>query len=43
MFKSGEAQKMARPLDIDDLDDEDMEILEKFAEQEERAKGRNLQ
>lgn len=43
MFASGEAQKLARPLDFDDLDEEDYEILEKFAEQEENAKGRNLQ
>ena len=43
MFASGEAQEMARPLDFDDLDDEDLEILEKFAQQEEVAKGRKLQ
>lgn len=43
MFASGEAQKMARPLDLDDLDDEDLEILEKMAQQEENARGRNLQ
>lgn len=43
MFTSGEAQKLARPLDIDELDDEDLELLEKFAEQEVNAQGRNLQ
>ena len=43
MFKSGEAQKLARPLDYDDLDDEDLELLEKIAEQEERSSGRKLQ
>lgn len=43
MFKSGEAQKMARPLSFDDLDDEDLEMLEKLAEQEDLARGRNLQ
>jgi uncharacterized protein YqgV (UPF0045/DUF77 family) len=43
MFASGEAQQMARPLDLDDLDEEDWEILEKMAEQEENAKGRKLQ
>jgi hypothetical protein len=43
MFASGEAQEMARPLDLDDLDEEDWEILEKMAEQEENAKGRKLQ
>lgn len=43
MFASGEAQKMARPLDFDDLDDDDLEILERFAEQEDNAKGRKLQ
>ena len=43
MFKSGEAQKLARPIDFDNLDDEDLEILEKFAQQEDLAKGRNLQ
>lgn len=43
MFSSGEAQKIARPIDFDELDDEDLEILEKFAEQEERVSGRKLQ
>jgi uncharacterized protein YqgV (UPF0045/DUF77 family) len=43
MFASGEAQQLARPLDIDELDDEDLELLEKFAEQEVNAQGRNLQ
>lgn len=43
MFASGEAQTMARPLDFDDLDDEDLELLEKIAQQEENAKGRKLQ
>lgn len=43
MFKSGEAQKLARPLDMDELDDDDLEILQHFAEQEDRVKGRNLQ
>lgn len=39
MFESGEAQAMARPLDMDDLTEEDLELLEQFAEQE----GRKLQ
>lgn len=43
MFESGEAQALARPLDLDDLDEEDIEILEKFAEQESQANGRTLQ
>lgn len=43
MFASGEAQAMARPLDMDDLSDEDLELLEKFAEQEDRVSGRTLQ
>lgn len=43
MFKNGKAQKLARPLDFDDLDEEDLEILEKFAEQEEQSNGRKLQ
>ena len=43
MFASGEAQKLARPLDFDNLDDADLELLEKFAQQEEHSKGRNLQ
>lgn len=43
MFESGEAQTLSRPLDLDDLDEEDIEILEKFAEQESRANGRTLQ
>ena len=43
MFASGEAQEKARQLDFDDLSDEDLEILERFAENEELGKGRNLQ
>lgn len=43
MFRSGEAQELARPIDYDDLDDEDLEILEKINAAEERAQGRKLQ
>lgn len=42
MFASGEAQRMARPLDLDDLDEEDMEFLEKLQAFENNEK-RNLQ
>ena len=41
MFASGEAQAMARPLAFDELDEDDLEILENFADQE--SKGRTLQ
>ncbi len=30
MFASGEAQRLAKPLDLDDLDEEDLEIIEKL-------------
>lgn len=43
MFESGEAQAMAVPLDFDNLDEEDLEMLEKIAEIEERSQGRSLQ
>lgn len=43
MFDSGEAQEQARPLDLEDLDEEDLELLQKFAEQEERVSGKKLQ
>ena len=43
LFKSGEAQKMARPLDLDNLEEGDLELLEKFAQQEDLTKGRKLQ
>lgn len=43
MFASGEAQINARKLDFDDLTDEDIDLLEKFSEQEDRVSGRNLQ
>ena len=43
MFRTGEAQEKARPINFDDLSEEDYEILESFAEQEERANGRKLQ
>jgi len=43
MFASGEAQTLARPLDFDDLDEDDLEILENMIHQEEIAKGRKLQ
>lgn len=43
MFASGEAQAKARPIDFDDLSEEDLELLEKFSEQESNANGRTLQ
>lgn len=43
MFATGEAQAKARPIDFDDLSEEDLELLEKFSEQEENANGRTLQ
>ncbi len=43
MFRSGEAQKKARPLDLDDMDEEDIELLERLSMQEQLAQGRKLQ
>lgn len=43
MFASGEAQELARPLDLDELSDEDLELLENFAAQEEAVQKRTLQ
>lgn len=43
MFANGEAQQLARPIDLDDLSDEDLELLERFAEQEEAVHKRTLQ
>lgn len=43
MFASGEAQQIARPLDLDELDEHDLELLNKFAEQEEVQSKRTLQ
>ena len=43
MFKTGEVQQLARPLDLDDLDEDDIEILEKLSHLEDLDKGRNLQ
>lgn len=43
MFRNGEAQKLARPLDLDELSEEDMEMLARIDDQETRAKGRTLQ
>jgi len=43
MFASGEAQMMARPVDFDDIDDDDLEIIEHLVEQDEISKGRKLQ
>lgn len=43
MFASGEAQKLARPIDFDSLDPEDAEMLERLAELENSAQGRTLQ
>ncbi len=43
MFASGEAQQIARPLDLDELDEHDLELLNKFAEQEEAQSKRTLQ
>lgn len=43
MFASGEAQKLAKPIDFDSLDPEDAEMLERLAELENSAQGRTLQ
>ena len=43
MFASGEAIKKARPIDLDNLDESDMEMLEAMAEAEAQARGRTLQ
>lgn len=43
MFATGEAQRLAKPVDFDFLDDEDIEMMEKLAEAEARAQGRKLQ
>jgi hypothetical protein len=42
MFRTGEA-KNARRLDLDDLDKEDLEMLERIYEQESQSKERKLQ
>lgn len=43
MFVSGEAQLKSVPLDLDDLDDEEIEILENLSEQNDRVSKRTLQ
>ncbi len=43
LFLTGEAQARAIPLDFDDLDEEDLEILEKIEAAEIKAQGRTLQ
>ena len=43
MFRSGEAQKKAKPLNFDDLDEQDIEILERMAEIEAQSSRRKLQ
>lgn len=43
MFSSGEAQRLARPIDLDDLDDDDIDMLNHFSDLEEKASGRKLQ
>jgi hypothetical protein len=43
MFASGEAQKKARPIDFDNIDDEDLELLEKFIQMDDDSDKRNLQ
>ena len=41
MFASGEAQKLARQIDFEDLDESDLEILERYDSVD--GGGRNLQ
>lgn len=43
MFASGQAQKLARPVDFDSIDPEDAEILERLANLDNTAQGRTLQ
>jgi len=43
MFASGEAQKLARPIDFDSIDPEDAEMLERLADLENTTQGRTLQ
>lgn len=43
MFKSGEAQQLARPIDFDNLEEDDLEMLTRISEHEEQTKGRKLQ
>ena len=43
MFASGEAQKKARAIDFEELDEEDLEIIEKLEAFEENANNRKLQ
>lgn len=43
MFASGEAQALSVPFEYDDLDEEELEILEKIEAAEDRARGRTLQ
>lgn len=43
LFVSGEAQARAIPLDSDELDEEDLEILEKIEAAEQKAQNRKLQ
>jgi hypothetical protein len=42
MFRTGEA-KNARQIDLDDVDEEDLEMLERIYEQESQANERKLQ
>ena len=43
MFASGQAQKLARPVDFDSIDPEDAEILARLANLDDTAQGRTLQ
>ena len=43
MFATGEAQRLAQPIDLDFLDDEDLEMLERLEELEQKQQGRTLQ
>lgn len=43
MFESGDMEKLARPVDLDDLSEEEMEIIARSFENEISPEKRNLQ
>lgn len=43
MFASGEAQQLARPIDVDELTEEDLETIEHLQQIEENLQKRTLQ
>lgn len=43
MFASGEAQKLAKPIDFEDLDEYDLEMIERITDQDNASSKRTLQ